>query len=414
MSLSDPISDPVSSPIDQYSLGRFLKRYGIFFAPALCIVFLVAQSYQMDFRSFYVAGRSVVLGLNPYLNPVTDFPELFGAGNAGDSPASGFRYPPLAALLLMPLGLIPSYEVARIIFSLLMLVCFGGVCYLIARHLKFQLSGVAIVFALCSFPVLALFERGQIDILLVLMLLGAFLLQQEAGTKSFPRLLAALLLALATQIKVFPGFLLIYFLWVKRDWRFGLYTLGCLLLLGLGAYAYFGSEVYGSFLQRSLPTVFGGITMDQPVNVHDQQVVYHYIVLALQGNNKIFAQDFVNGRMNPLFFNRALGALIFGLVSLVGMLFVTRRQPADLRFFKALTTINLLNALAWVMGVVWYIPLFLALYDRVGTRGKALLLLPLFLPPLTLVNAYGAALIGFLMVESPEKQDARAVTRALS
>ena len=59
---------------------------------------LVAQSYQMDFRVFYVAAHCVVRGLDPYLNPVGLHPELFAASNADYHYPSGFIYPPVAAL----------------------------------------------------------------------------------------------------------------------------------------------------------------------------------------------------------------------------------------------------------------------------------------------------------------------------
>lgn len=367
---------------------QFLSQYAIYFAPILCIAFLVAESYQMDFRPFYIGGRSVVLGLDPYINPVGSFPELYAAGNAEANPASGFRYPPFAGIVFAPLGLIPSYEVARIIFSLLMVVSFVGVCFLMWKHVQPKLSGSAILFGLCSFPMLGLFERGQIDILLVLMMLASFFLYQNQQ-KGW----AAALLALTGHLKVFPIFLLIYYLVVKRDYRFVAYTVGFVFLLFAGSYLYFGGDVYGSFLQRSLPTVFGPITLDQPIDLQGQGVVHNYIVLALQGNGKIFAHDFVIGRMNPFFFTSSIGALIFGTIFLLALFWLARKQSDTAQFFSSLTAINLLNAIAWIMGVVWYLPLFFYLYDQVNMRGKALLLIPLFLPPVLNANAYAAALL---------------------
>ncbi|HEY9738704.1 MAG TPA: glycosyltransferase family 87 protein [Trichocoleus sp.] len=372
----------------------FCKKYAIYFAPVLCLVFLIAESYQADFRPFYVAARSVVLHLNPYLNPVNEFPELFAAGNANDSPASGFRYPPFAALVFAPLGLITSYEVARIVFSLLMLASFVGVFFWMARRLRFELPSSAVVLALVSFPTLALFERGQIDIFLVLLALAVFLLYEQGG--GVARGTAALLLAIAAQIKIFPIFLLVYFLVRQRDWKFCLYT----VLFGLGlaalAYGYFGSEVHYSFLQRSLPEVFGPITRDQPISTHGQSIENIYIINAIQGNGKIFAHDFVNGRMNVLFFESSIGAVVFGTVAMVVLLLVSRKRPADAQFFQVMTGLNLVNSLAWIMGLVWYLPLFFYLYGQVGNRGKAVLLIPLFLLPFINLNGYAAYAVALL------------------
>ena len=386
-----------------FSIRQFFKQYGIYLAPILCIGFLVAESYQVDFRPLYVAGRSVILDFNPYFNPVGEYPELFAAGNAGYRPTSGFRYPPLAAMLLTPLGMIPSYEVARVIFSLLMLAALVGVVYLVARERRFQLSGAAIVLGLVSFPTLALFERGQIEILLALMGLAAFYLYQQPQR----RWLASLLLALAAHLKVFPALLVLYFWVAKRDWRFGLQSLAWAGALVLGSYLYLGDEVYLSFFQRSLPQFFGHIPYQLPDIVQDQGVEYWYIVRAIQGNNKIFTHDFANGKMNPLLFEHPVLAILLGCLGFVGVLWLTRRRPEAGRFFAAINLINLANPMSWVMAIVWYLPLFLYLFDRVGTKAKALLLLPLFLPP-PHINSNGYAALAVVLAYALGKLDFKA------
>ncbi|QYX33282.1 hypothetical protein [Sphaerospermopsis torques-reginae] len=80
------------------------KEYLIYFAPVFLLVYLILETYQIDFRVFYVAGKSVLYNLDPYLNHVSQFPELYVPVNAHDAPTSGFLYPPFAALLFAPLG----------------------------------------------------------------------------------------------------------------------------------------------------------------------------------------------------------------------------------------------------------------------------------------------------------------------
>ena len=132
---------------------QFLSRYLIYFAPIMYLGYLVAESYQMDFRAFYVAAKSVLHHLDPYLNPVSEWPELFAAGNADANPASGFRYPPLAALLFMPLGLL-AYEPSRVLFSLLNFGLFMLTCFYLTRLNGTRMQGTAILFAMVSFPIL--------------------------------------------------------------------------------------------------------------------------------------------------------------------------------------------------------------------------------------------------------------------
>ena len=46
------------------------KEYLIYFAPVIVLVYLILESYQIDFRVFYVAGKSV---LYPQVNKLGRF-----------------------------------------------------------------------------------------------------------------------------------------------------------------------------------------------------------------------------------------------------------------------------------------------------------------------------------------------------
>lgn len=371
----------------------FIKHHFIYFAPLVYICFLVVESYQMDFRAFYVAGRSTLLGLDPYLNPVGDYPELFAAGNADYRVTSGFIYPPFAALVFILLGWIPSYTVARCIFSLLMIFALIGIFYFVQLQSNIDSKGVSILFCLISIPVMALFERGQIDVLMVLMSLVALYLYNKNLSKHW---LAALVLALATHIKIFPIFLLPYFYTAKRDVRFCINVLLITLGIAIGSYFYFGSDVVTHFLQRSLPEIFGEITGSSPLIIEPKQEVAHfYIVRAIQGDLKIFSHDFVNGPMNPIFFNSSVLSLIFGSILEVLLLYVSRSRSDEGRFYSSINILNLINPKPWIMGIVWYIPLFIYLFDRVNARNKVVLLAPLFLPAFLSLNGYVAIAIAF-------------------
>jgi len=361
---------------------------------------LVAQSYQMDFRVFYVAAHCVVRGLDPYLNPVGLHPELFAASNADYHYPSGFIYPPVAALLLSPLGLISSYDVARVLFSLFLIVASVITFILINRLLTSRggsaVSHHALLFSLVSLPYFANFERGQID----LILLGLVVLTFYLYTLTPQRGLAAFLLAIASQLKVFPGFLLIYFIQVEKDWRFVMQFLGTILTTNGISYIFFGQEVYYHFLQRSFPQFFGSLTGSEIAVENPQHTLHGYIVKAIDGNYKILSHDFVNGRMNPLFIDHTFLAFFVGIFLLILTLFLTRKKSRILRFFQCLTFLNLLNPRSWVMGLVWYFPLFFYLFDRFEARFKPLLFLPLFLPPFLELNAYCAIVIALLSTQS--------------
>jgi len=370
---------------------RFGRVYGVYFFPLAFLVYLILETYQIDCRSFYLAGKSVLWGLDPYLNYVGVHPEFYGPVNAELSPASGFRYPPLAALLFAPMGLV-EYQTAKALFSLAMVFFLGLLAFGMARHSQFRLPGEAILFMLMSFPVLALVERGQVDSLLVYLVVLAFWLDAAPGKG---RWLSPLVLAFAAIFKIFPAVALLHFL-VRRRWGYVAQTLAWgALLLGLPR-LYFGPAVYGHFWQRTLPQVFGGITTDLPLDVHGQGVRLNRVVQTVDSYDLLASHDFVNGYMNPLLQHSTAGALICGAVLSVLLLGVMGRCSASYQFYALLTVINLYNPVAWIMGLVWYLPLFLYLMGRVTTLGKALALLPLFMPPFLNSNAIWAYVMAVL------------------
>ena len=53
-------------------IARFLREYFIYLLPSAFIIYLVLESYQIDFRPYYIAGKAILFGLDPYLNHVND------------------------------------------------------------------------------------------------------------------------------------------------------------------------------------------------------------------------------------------------------------------------------------------------------------------------------------------------------
>ena len=367
----------------------------IYFLPIGFLVYILLSAYQIDFRAFYVAARSVILNLDPYLNPVTQFPELYTAINAEDAIASGFIYPPLAALLFLPLGLFP-YGTSKIIFSALILISLIGLCLLSAKKRNDGLStpGEAFLFATCSFPLLATFERGQIDLVIVLLTWISFHLY-----RSQKLIQSALLLGLAICIKIFPAIVIVYYL-IKRQFKIAAYSIVSTLILFSLPLLYFKPSVYLHFFQFVIPSLFGKITSSEPVITHGQRVVNN-VVQAIEGNGLFAMQDFANGFMNPLLLNNTIGSSIIGSILLAILLRVTRRNDLIYQFYAMLNVINFINPRAWIMGLVWYIPLFLHLYPRVkNNRDRFFILLPLFMPPFTNLNGFLAYVVAITFSRS--------------
>ncbi len=109
------------SSVWRSDVWRFVRDYGVCFLPIILLGYITLESYQIDFRSMYLAGKSVVFGLDPYVNYVGVRADFYGPINSESHAYSGFRYPPLAALAFMPLGMLP-YESAKLWFTVAMLL----------------------------------------------------------------------------------------------------------------------------------------------------------------------------------------------------------------------------------------------------------------------------------------------------
>lgn len=380
----------MASPLWRKDIAHFCGNYLVYFLPIVFLVYLTLESYQIDFRSFYLAGKSVLEGLDPYLNYVGVRPEFYGPINSETAPFSGFRYPPLAALIFAPLGMLP-YATAKALFTLAMLITLGLLGFGLVRRSRFAIPGEALLFMMVSFPVLALVERGQVDSLLVYLVVLAYWLSQRRQWTA----LAAFFLALAGVFKIFPILALIFY-GMRQQWRFVAATLLWAIALFTFPIAILGRTVYGHFLQRTFPAIFGEIVHTLPMDLHGQGVVLGRIVQSVDADNLLATHDFVNGFMNPLLSSSTVGSLISGTILTVLLLIATHRCPADFQFYALLNVINLYNPVAWIMGLVWYLPLFLHLYPRMTRLGQFLLLLPLFLPPFLNVNAVMAYLLAIV------------------
>jgi len=159
----------------------------------------VARSYQQDFAAYWAAGWARLFGLDPYLNY---------AGEGHDLPLpwdgialyrhSRFLYPPLCADLFRPLLGLP-YLAAKGVFTGAMLAAWIGTGMAVTRERRTR----AIYFGLSAlyFPFYRHLERGQIDLLILLLLALAWRARERAG-------LAGAALAASVALKpVFAGML---------------------------------------------------------------------------------------------------------------------------------------------------------------------------------------------------------------
>jgi hypothetical protein len=161
--------------------------------------FFVARSYQQDFAAYWTAGWTRLLGLDPYLNYAGQGHDLLLPWDGvAQFRHSRFLYPPLGADLFRPLLGLP-YLTAKGVFTGAMLAAWLAAGLLVARDAR----GRAIYLGASAlfFPFYRHLERGQIDLLLLLLLALAWRARER------PWVAGAALAAAAALKPVFVGLL---------------------------------------------------------------------------------------------------------------------------------------------------------------------------------------------------------------
>jgi hypothetical protein len=149
--------------------------------PALAVVTVLAvgfasaaMSLQQDFAAYDAAGAARRAGLDPYLNHMASE----GPARLWDGLApfrhSRFLYPPLLADLFRAGAAVP-YLAAKTAFTVAMLAAWLGAAALLPGRRRLFLVASALFF-----PLWRHLERGQIDLLLLLLLVVAWRFRQQA------------------------------------------------------------------------------------------------------------------------------------------------------------------------------------------------------------------------------------------
>jgi len=219
-----------------------------------------------DFGSYWIAASRAAAGGSPYDWLAVDRPII------GDE--TEHVYPPLLAVLLMPLTGWLTYSAARLLWLL-----FSIVCLIVSVVLSWRLSGLegrthrryVAVAALALLPSLSItLAVGQLSCQLMLLVVGIYALLRAQWCN-----LAGALLGFAIYIKVFPAAIGGYLL-LRRQWAAsivaaisGLALIGCTVLA-------IGWEPHWTYLTRVLPVqsrLFG-----LPQNVSITGFVTHLLI----------------------------------------------------------------------------------------------------------------------------------------
>jgi alpha-1,2-mannosyltransferase len=207
-----------------------------------------------DFLTYWAGSRHLLTGA-----PVYAPEQLSGPYRLGDMDyGTGYVYPPTAAVLTLPLALLPV-DLGWLVFNGVALACLGTAVYLVARREGLGQIAAAIVVGVVLFsgPVAQAVIAGNVNLWIGVGLAAAWLWPR---TSSWFAVAGAL-------IKLYPG---IAILWSirRRVWSWTPFLLG--LGIGIITLAAFGTSLWTEFLTSlSNARPFGAAFPQPPRSVLD-------------------------------------------------------------------------------------------------------------------------------------------------
>ena len=370
------------------------NKYIISLCPIFLIFYISNETYAIDYRAFYLAGKSVLNNLNPYLNHISLNIDFYGPVNSELSKFSGWKYPPIASYLFAPFATLP-YEFSKNLFNFISLLSTSFLTFLIIRKRLFYINPNSLMIVGISFPVLATISRGQVEMIIVCMALLSFYFYKKGAL-----LQSSIVIAILGFIKVFPLLLAITFIQSKKRVKFFTYLIISLLILYFLNLFLCPLEWRLSFIERitipwneipignlkELPNNVGIIKDSMMVQTSDARNLFH-------------SHFFVFGFANPLLSNNLILSGIIGTIGSLICLFKYSKYSVTLCFFTIMNWINIINPISWIMGLFWYVPLFIFSYDKVKPSLKIIIILPLILPPFLNISGYLAAIISLFIIK---------------
>jgi len=167
-----------------------------------------------DFHAFYMAGKSWLLGSNPYVNLQAHTPFVYPPASL---PFFGMFaiFDFIFATQLWVFTYISSFVIALLALALTL-----------KRERRYVYISIAVLLLLTSFPFLVLLSLGQIDLLV-----ASLTIISLVGERLKRRFASAVLLSIATLLKGPAVFLLIYFVVFRRDLQYLAHYLFSMLVI---------------------------------------------------------------------------------------------------------------------------------------------------------------------------------------
>lgn len=354
----DPFGS-LKSPAKQWLWGTLALAAVLMQGPSFVASFWPDPLRGADFFQDWASARNHFEGLDVYTSHTVTIPRYLGHANAKiylDFNA----HPPTNVLLCLPFGLLPFPQaaVAWNVLSFCMLIT-SLILLIRGLELPWNLWAVcpSVTLILLSNPIRLEFVQGQFNSILLVLLTGVWLLSRRGHD-----ILSGILLGIAVGVKLYPAFLVFYFLLMRR-WRLVVTAAASAAMAGAAAYHVLGSETIQHYWFEILPQM--------------RRYQGSAINLSVQGFwAKLFAPEVGRGhQLTPFWLSpataRALGTLsALGVAAIFGVRVLRNvrlgRHHQDHGFGLAVIAMLLTSPITWDHYLTLLILPFAFLWLEVG------------------------------------------------
>jgi hypothetical protein len=345
---------------------------------AAALAFAVT-SLQQDLAAYWIAGKARSLGLDPYVNYCGSSVAPRLCDGVSFFRHSRFLYPPLAAELFRLLAIVP-YRVAKVLFTAGAVGSWLLTARIVARRPggRREHAAAMIIAGALFFPLYLHLERGQIDLLLLPLVVAAWLRRDRV-------FVAGGVLVLAATFKpALLGLLPVMLALGYRRWAFA--TLACGAIAAATTLAISGPRLVRAYVAEVLPraTLYGeggtdDMLLHEPALQNDDEDGERVAVDGVSYRLAVPPFDGAAGASLPRLIaprspHRATSVLPFAIL-ITALCVVARRlrrrredDPDDvvddpmiedsqlLLFASALVACVVASPTGWVMSFVWVLP----------------------------------------------------------
>jgi hypothetical protein len=208
------------------------------------------REFVTDFFQDWASARNYLAGLPVYTDHHVTIPRYVGTVDPICYSNRVNAHPPTSVLLLLPMAGL-NYRPALLAWNVASLAMLGLSLWIVRKELGLSSSHSwffpALALVLLCRPLIQQLIHGQLNLVLLLLLTGAW----AADRRGRPGW-AGVLVGSAAAVKLFPGFLFLYFA-VRRQWTALIAGMLTVVVLTGMTVAILGPETFRAYVQEVLP-----------------------------------------------------------------------------------------------------------------------------------------------------------------